>query len=68
MLTRSGDATLIAGYRGYLTSLRDKTAAQKRQGRSVDEAVQAVTAEMRATYPDAGRLGGAIRAAYAEAR
>jgi glyoxylase-like metal-dependent hydrolase (beta-lactamase superfamily II) len=63
-----GDASLIAGYRSYLTSVRDKTAAQKRQGRSADEAVQAVTAEMRASYPDAGRLGGAVRAAYAEAR
>ena len=62
-----GDASLIAGYRRYLTAVRDMTAALKRQGRSVDEAVDVVTAALSPGYPDQGRLGGAIRAAYAEA-
>ncbi len=33
-----------------------------------DQAVQIVTDEMSAQYPDKGRLGGAIRAGYAEAK
>jgi glyoxylase-like metal-dependent hydrolase (beta-lactamase superfamily II) len=64
----TGDAAMIGAYRTYLTTIRDRTAALKRQGRSADEAVQAVTAELQPRYRDAGRLGGAIRAAYAEAR
>lgn len=64
---KTGDATLIGGYRTYLTRIRDETAAQKRQGKGVEEAVQAVTAAMSPSYPDAGRLGGAVRTAYKEA-
>ncbi len=55
---KTGDATLIGGYRTYLTRIRDETAAQKRQGKGVEEAVQAVTASMSPSYPDTGRLGG----------
>jgi glyoxylase-like metal-dependent hydrolase (beta-lactamase superfamily II) len=62
-----GDAAFISGYRSYLTHVRDRAAALKRQSKSVDEAVAAITAEMQPQYPDAGRLGGAIRAAYKEA-
>ncbi len=62
-----GDASYISGYRTYLTHIRDRAAALKHQGKSEDEAVTAITAEMEPRYPDAGRLGGAIRAAYKEA-
>ena len=62
-----GDAAYISGYRSYLTRIRDRAAALKQQGKSVDEAVAAITAEMQPQYPDAGRLGGAIRNAYKEA-
>jgi hypothetical protein len=38
----------------------------KKAGKSQDEAVQVVTDEMAAQYPDKNRLAGAIRAAYSE--
>ncbi|CAN5583142.1 MBL fold metallo-hydrolase [soil metagenome] len=62
-----GDTSFLNNYRTYLTIIRDRTDALKKQGRSVDETVKTITAQMQPTYPDAGRLAGAIRAAYAEA-
>lgn len=63
-----GDATYIANYRVYLTTIRDRVAALKKEGKSQDETVKTITAEMQGKYPDTGRLAGAARAAYAEAR
>ena len=40
----TGDGTaFITGYRAYLMEVRDRTAAEKRAGRSLDQAVEAVT-------------------------
>jgi glyoxylase-like metal-dependent hydrolase (beta-lactamase superfamily II) len=61
------ETAFITGYRTYLTEVRDRTAAEKRAGRNVDQAVEAVTAALAARFADRGRLAGAIRAAYAEA-
>ena len=64
----TGDETaFIAGYRAYLTEVRDRTAAEKRAGRNVDQAVETVTAAVVGRYPDRARVAGAIKAAYAEA-
>lgn len=64
----NGGVELIEAYRRYLTAVRDRTAAAKRAGRSVEDTVAAVGAELRPTFPDPrDRLGGAIRAAYREA-
>jgi hypothetical protein len=63
-----GDAAYIANYRVYLTTIRDRAAALKKEGKSQDETVKTITAEMQDKYPDTGRLAGAARAAYAEAR
>jgi glyoxylase-like metal-dependent hydrolase (beta-lactamase superfamily II) len=64
----NGDgAGFIAGYRTYLTEVRDRTAAEKHAGQSVDQAVATVTAAFGDRAPDKARLAGAIRAAYAEA-
>lgn len=63
-----GGPEFISGYRAYLSAIRDRARALKAQGRSQDETVAAVTAELKTTYPDTGRMAGAIRAAYAEAR
>jgi glyoxylase-like metal-dependent hydrolase (beta-lactamase superfamily II) len=64
----TGDGNgFITGYRTYLTEVRDRTAAEKRAGRNVDQAVEAVTAAFGDRAPDKGRLAGAIKAAYAEA-
>ncbi len=62
-----GDAGFIAGYRAYLTEIRDRAAAAKRAGSSLDQTVEAITAALTSRYPDRGRLAGAIRSAYAEA-
>ncbi|HEX5162363.1 MAG TPA: MBL fold metallo-hydrolase [Steroidobacteraceae bacterium] len=62
-----GGVEIISGYRTYLTRIRDRTAELKKAGKSQDEAIQVITDEMAAQYPDRNRLAGAIRAAYAEA-
>lgn len=59
-----GGVEIIEGYRVYLTRVRDRTVELKKAGKTQDEAVQIVTDEMVAQYPDRNRLAGAIRAAY----
>src|SRR5262249_51093591 len=51
----------IAGYRTYLTEVRERTTAEKRAGHSVDEAVTTVTAAFGDRAPDKARLAGASR-------
>jgi glyoxylase-like metal-dependent hydrolase (beta-lactamase superfamily II) len=64
----TGDrSAFVSGYRAYLTEVRDRTEAEKRAGRNVDQAVEAVTAAFGDRAPDKARLAGAIKAAYAEA-
>jgi glyoxylase-like metal-dependent hydrolase (beta-lactamase superfamily II) len=63
-----GDGTLfVSGYRSYLTEVRDRTATEKKAGRNLDQALEAVTSAFGDRAPDKARLAGAIRAAYAEA-
>jgi len=62
-----GDNSIIAGYRSYLTRIRDRAAELKKAGKTQDETVQAITDEMSAQYPDKNRLAGAIRAGYNDA-
>lgn len=62
-----GDTSLIEGYRKYLTTVRTRAGELKRQGKTIDETVQAVSTELQGSYPDRGRLAGAVRAAYNEA-
>jgi glyoxylase-like metal-dependent hydrolase (beta-lactamase superfamily II) len=64
----TGDGTIfINGYRAYLVEVRDRTEAEKRAGRNVDQTVEAVTAAFGDRAPDKGRLAGAIKSAYTEA-
>ena len=64
----TGDGTaFITGYAAYLTEVRDRTVAEKRAGRSADQAVETVSAAFGDRAPDKNRLAGAVRAAYAEA-
>jgi len=63
-----GDAKFIADYRTYLTLIRTRTAALKKEGKTVEQASETLTAELKDQYPSAGaRLAGAVRAAYREA-
>lgn len=61
-----GDVSLIGDYRTYLTTVQTRATALKKQGKSIDETVQSVTAELESKYADRGRLGGTVRAAYNE--
>ena len=61
-----GDASMIANYRTFLTTVRDRAAALKREGRSLDDTVKLVQDELQGRY-DRNRMAGAIRAAYNEA-
>jgi glyoxylase-like metal-dependent hydrolase (beta-lactamase superfamily II) len=62
-----GDASIIGGYEAYLRKISIRSAALKKEGKSQEEVVQAITDEMSPQYPDKNRLAGAIRAGYNEA-
>jgi glyoxylase-like metal-dependent hydrolase (beta-lactamase superfamily II) len=65
-----GDATLITRDRGYLQAVQTRVGELKKQGKTVDEAVQAVAAEIAPRYPEWGPPSGSAataRAAFAEA-
>jgi len=61
-----GDASLVANYRTFLTTVTDRVRALKMQGKSLDETVQTLQTELQGRY-DRQRMTGAIRAAYGEA-
>jgi len=63
----NGDVGFIRAYRAYLIEVRDRTVAEKRAGRTLEQATETVTAALGARYPDRARLAGAIKAAYVEA-
>jgi glyoxylase-like metal-dependent hydrolase (beta-lactamase superfamily II) len=68
---RIGDATLIARDRAFLQAVQKRVSELKGAGKSIDEAVAAVVAEIAPSYPEWGNPQGAAaaaRAAYAEAR
>ena len=50
----------------YLVEVRDRTEAEKRAGRTLDQTVEIVIAAFGDRAPDKARLTGAIKAAYAE--
>ena len=56
-------AGLIEGQRKRLETVSQRDWA----GRTADQAMESVTAALVGRYPDRGRLGGAIRSAFAEA-
>jgi glyoxylase-like metal-dependent hydrolase (beta-lactamase superfamily II) len=61
-----GDASLVANYRTFLTTVTDRVRALKMQGKRLDETVQTLQTELQGRY-DRQRMTGAIRAAYGEA-
>lgn len=72
---RVGDAEMIRNYRAYFTAVRDRTAAAKRQGQSLEAAQQALAGPLAQEFavlqpPNGqatGRINAAIAAAYREA-
>ena len=66
-----GDTTLIARDRAFLQAVQARVGELKRAGKSNDEAVATVVADIAPKYPEWGNPSGAAaaaRAAYAEAR
>lgn len=64
-----GDLAYVADYRAFFTLARDRAAELKADGKSVEEAVEVITAELEAAHPHipAQRAGSGIRLAYTEA-
>jgi glyoxylase-like metal-dependent hydrolase (beta-lactamase superfamily II) len=62
-----GDASMITNYRTFLTTVRTRAAALKKEGKTLDEAVKTIQTELQATYSPPNRMVSAIRAAYNEA-
>jgi glyoxylase-like metal-dependent hydrolase (beta-lactamase superfamily II) len=61
-----GDLSFVTNYRTYLTTVRDRTLAAKKEGKSLDDAVKVVQDELQGRY-DRNRMAAAIRVAYNEA-
>jgi glyoxylase-like metal-dependent hydrolase (beta-lactamase superfamily II) len=63
-----GDTKFMAAYRDYLKTISARTAALKKEGKTVEQATETLTTELKERFPTAGqRLAGAVRAAYREA-
>jgi glyoxylase-like metal-dependent hydrolase (beta-lactamase superfamily II) len=63
-----GDGSLVELHRSYLLTLQTRVRELKREGKSLEQAAETVTAEFRARYPDwTGNAGAAARSAYNEA-
>lgn len=65
-----GDATLIARDHEFIQAVQARVGTLRREGKSIDEAVAAVVAEIAPKYPEFGNTtnaGAMARAAYAEA-
>jgi hypothetical protein len=66
-----GDATLIESVRGYLTDVQTRAAHLKGQGKSSEETVQLLTAEIPPEYPGwtaPNSISAAARIAWTEAK
>jgi len=62
-----GDASMIATYRSFLTTVRDRAAALKKNGKTVDETVRTLQDELQARF-NRSQMASAVRAAYNEAQ
>ena len=66
-----GDAAMIARDRAFIEAVQARVGTLKREGKSIDEAVAVVVAEIAPQYPEFGNpanAGAVARAAYGEAR
>ncbi|HET9268556.1 MAG TPA: MBL fold metallo-hydrolase [Vicinamibacterales bacterium] len=62
-----GDASMIATYRAFLTTVRDRAATLKKDGRTSDETVRTLQDELQGRY-NRNQMASAVRAAYNEAQ
>jgi len=61
------DAATITNWKTFLTTVRARATALKKEGKSVDDTVKAIQDELQDKY-DRNRMASAIRAAYNEAQ
>jgi glyoxylase-like metal-dependent hydrolase (beta-lactamase superfamily II) len=62
-----GDASMIATYRTFLTTVRDRAAALKKDGKTADETVRTLQDELQGRY-NRNQMASAVRAADNEAQ
>jgi glyoxylase-like metal-dependent hydrolase (beta-lactamase superfamily II) len=62
-----GNASLIATNKTFLTTVQRRAAELKAAGKTVEETVTALHAELSPTYGTSPRLAGTVRSAYAQA-
>jgi glyoxylase-like metal-dependent hydrolase (beta-lactamase superfamily II) len=62
-----GDQSMIATYQDFLRTVQQRAAALKKQGRSVDETVSTLQAELGEKFGESPRMAGTIRTAYNQA-
>lgn len=62
-----GDESLITRYQEFLQTVQRRAAEMKTQGRSIDETVNALQAELRERFGESNRIAGTIRTAYTQA-
>ena len=60
-----GDLSFVTNYRSYLTAVRERTVAHKKEGKTLDDTIKLVQDELGGKY-DRNRMTGAIRVAYNE--
>lgn len=63
----TGGPELVAGYKAYFTEIMERAAAEKKAGKTAEDALNAIASAMGDRFPDKNRLAGATRAAYKEA-
>jgi glyoxylase-like metal-dependent hydrolase (beta-lactamase superfamily II) len=63
----TGDAAMLARNKEFLTTVRTRAAALKKQGTSIDEAVKTIQSELEPKLGASPRMAGTIRTAYNEA-
>jgi glyoxylase-like metal-dependent hydrolase (beta-lactamase superfamily II) len=61
-----GDISFVTNNRTYLTTVRDRTATLKKEGKSVDDTIKLLQEELKGRY-DPNRMTNTIRTAYNEA-
>jgi hypothetical protein len=62
-----GDASMIATHGAFLTTVRDRAAALKKDGTTADETVRTLQDELQGRY-NRNQMASAVRAAYNEAQ
>lgn len=62
-----GDASMITTYQRILETVGRRAAELKKQGQTVDQAVETIQGELKGSYGESGRLAGTIRTAYNQA-